>query len=243
MGVGSLKHGVEGLENVAVAVFKLAAHVEHVEYRFVILVYQYHSAAACLGMRSLQNLYEPSAKVERVAVRHHAVFFLPVGNITVYTFLQNTGLREVGAVEVNMEHRINVPLLLHTVDGKTLEKILAAKVVVLQRRHKQTLSETARTAQEVDSALMREVVNHVRLVYINVSVFYNPVEALYSYWVFHLCVSPLYDSSLNKRPVARLICQYSERREQRENKNAFLVLALPSRILYILMQIYAILFE
>ncbi|WP_443982477.1 hypothetical protein, partial [Xylanibacter rarus] len=92
-------------------------------------------------------------------------------------------------------------------------------------------------------ALLWEVVPHVRLISLHVSVFYTPVEALYSYWVFHLCVSPLYDSSLNERPVARLICQYSERREQRENKNAFLVLALPSRILYILMQIYAILFE
>ena len=192
MGVGSLEHGVEGLENVAVSVFKLAAHVEHVEYRFVILVYQHHSTAACLGVGSTQNLNKAVAVAQLVLTYRHVIKMFPFRQTEVEFLLKFARICEVSAVEVNMEHRINVPLLLHAVDGKTLEKILAAKVVVLQRRHKQTLSEAARTAQEVDSALMSEVVNHVRLVYINVAVFYNPVEALYSYWIFHFCVFPFY---------------------------------------------------
>ena len=84
-----------------------------------------------------------------------------------------------------MKHRINLPVLLHQIYLHPPEKFLPDKEIVLKCRHKKTLAETARTAEEVYRTFLHQAVNQICLIDINKSVLYYTVKALYSYRIFH----------------------------------------------------------
>ena len=94
-------------------------------------------------------------------------------------------LHKIRTVEINMKHRINLPLLLHQIYLHPPEKFLPDKEIVLQCRNKKTLAETARTAEEVYRTFLHQAVNQICLIDINKSVLYYTVKALYSYRIFH----------------------------------------------------------
>src|SRR5574344_541234 len=99
-------------------------------------------------------------------------------------------LHEVSAIEVQMEYRIDRPLLLQLVDGQSLEQRLVAQEVVLQRRDKQTLPKSPWATQEIDLPILGEVIHQGRLIHIDETILTNLIKALYANRVLHN--SPLY---------------------------------------------------
>ena len=84
-----------------------------------------------------------------------------------------------------MKHRIHLPVFLQRLHLQPLEQLLPAEEIVFQRGYQQTLSETARTTQEINLAFLYQTVNQIGFVHIHITVFYQLVEALYSNGVFH----------------------------------------------------------
>ena len=98
-------------------------------------------------------------------------------------------LSEQLPIEVDMKYRICVPLLFEGVDGETAEEFLASEEIVFESGHEQALAESARTAEEIDCPVIYEVIYQCCLVDVDISVFANLAEALYSYRVFHIRVA------------------------------------------------------
>ena len=183
--VGGLEDGVETLQHVAVAVFQLGIHIQHVEYRLVILVNEHHAAAARLLVDGSQHFRKAVAAAQLLLAAGQAVFLLPLRHQEINLLLQLARVGKVGAVEVHMKHGVSLPLRLQPLDGQPLEQLLAPLEVVLQGRHQQALAEAARAAQEVNLAFVRQFVNQLCLVHVDVSVFDYLVKALYSDGIFH----------------------------------------------------------
>ena len=85
-----------------------------------------------------------------------------------------------------MEHWIAFPILLQPFNRQPLEQLLLAFEVVFKRGNQQALSETSRAAQEVNLSSFDQLINQGGLVNIDITVFYNALEILYSYRVFHV---------------------------------------------------------
>ena len=85
-----------------------------------------------------------------------------------------------------MEHRIAFPILLQPFNRQPLEQLLLAFEVVFKRGNQQALSETSWAAQEVNLSSFDQLINQGGLVNIDITVFYNALEILYSYRVFHV---------------------------------------------------------
>ena len=84
-----------------------------------------------------------------------------------------------------MEYRIFRPLLFELVDGKSLEEVLPSLEIVFECGDKQALSEPPWATQKVDMPLVGEFIHQVGLIDIQISVFDNLLEILYSYRVLH----------------------------------------------------------
>ena len=85
-----------------------------------------------------------------------------------------------------MEHRIDLPVLFQAVYLQSPEKFLPAQEIIFQRRYEKAFPETAGTAQKVYRTFLRKRIDHVRIVYIDITVFDYAVKTLYSYRVFHV---------------------------------------------------------
>ena len=85
-----------------------------------------------------------------------------------------------------MEHWIAFPILLQPFNRQPLEQLLLAFEVVFKRGNQQALSETSRAAQEVNLSPFDQLINQGGLVNIDITVFYDALEILYSYRVFHV---------------------------------------------------------
>ena len=181
-----LEYRVKGFQHVAVMLLQHRVNVEHVQNRFVVLVDKDHGATPRLLMGGFEHSLKTSSQVQPVWFRSQTVVGFPACHIAVQTFLQCVRFCEVTAIEVQMKHRINVPCLFHAFYLQPLEQFLTAKIIVLQRRDKQALAETAGTAQEVDAALVRQAVYQVGLVHVDVTVFDNAVETLNANGIFHV---------------------------------------------------------
>ena len=85
-----------------------------------------------------------------------------------------------------MKHRILLPILLQFVDGKPLEQLLFSLEIVFQGRYEQGLSESSRTTQKVNIAIMYQIINEICFIKLNISTLYDFFEVLYSYRIFHI---------------------------------------------------------
>ena len=192
IGIGILEHAVETFQHIAVVFFELdavpfavgdvQAAVEHVEQGLVILVNQHHDPAPRGAMCRLEHRAE--ALAERLSLRA-SVPPLALCHIVLQHLVEHMGLCKVFTAEREVEHGMLVPLLFQRFNGQAPEQFLVAQKIVFQRGEKEALAEAARTAQEIDSAVGREVVNQCRLVHVHVAVLTQPVEALYADGVFH----------------------------------------------------------
>ena len=182
--VRRLEHGVEGLEHVAVPVFERGVHIEHVQYRLVVFVDEHHGPASRLLVGGTEHMAETEPQ-SQLFVRYQAVHPFPPFHIVAQHCFQLPGIAEHSPIEIHMKHGMHGPFRLQPFHGQPAEQLPAAQVIVLQRGHEQTLAEAAGAAQEIDAALVRQVVNQFRLVDIDISVLDDTVEALDSDGVFH----------------------------------------------------------
>ena len=118
-------------------------------------------------------------------VRYQAVHPFPPFHIVAQHCFQLPGIAEHSPIEIHMKHRMHGPFRLQPLHGQPAEQLPAAQVIVLQRGHEQALAEAAGAAQEIDAALVRQVVNQFRLVDIDISVLDDTVKALDSDGVLH----------------------------------------------------------
>ena len=118
--VGELEYTIESLEYLAVIVLKglnVSSHygrrqagIHHVEQRLVVFVDKYHDTSACLLVGFPENVCQTVAiGVGKLIL---TIFFLTFCNEGLNGFLELHRRGEVLSVEVNMEHRIFLPLLL-----------------------------------------------------------------------------------------------------------------------------------
>lgn len=103
--------------------------------------------------------------------------------------LQLAWIGKVVAVEIEMEHGIPLPFLFHLVDFQPLEQLLSALEIALQGRHEQRLAESPRTTQKINVSVVYQVIDKISLVEINITTFYDSVETLYAYRIFHVVSS------------------------------------------------------
>ena len=85
-----------------------------------------------------------------------------------------------------MKHRILLPFLLQLVDGKSLEQLLFSLEIAFQGRYEQRLSKSSWTTQKVNCSIMNQIIDQACLVQINITIFYDFFEVLYSYRIFHI---------------------------------------------------------
>ena len=192
IGIRPLEDGVETLQHRAVPVLQtvfralnisLDVHVQHIQYRLVVLVHQDHATAAVLLVRLRQHVGE--AVADGCPVRVLSINSLPIRHIAVQLRLQISRFEEVGGVEVDMEHGVFEPVFLQSLYRQPLEKLLPTLEVILQRGDQQALAETARTAQDIDLPHGDQLVYQISLVHIDITVFPNLLKGLYPYWKFH----------------------------------------------------------
>ncbi len=120
-----------------------------------------------------------------VGISAETVLLLPLFHLTLYAPLKGSTTGEIRTVEVDMKHRITVPVLFQAVNGKTFEKFPFAFEIVFNRGDEQALSETAGTTQKVNLAFCHKAVNESCLVNIDITVFYDVLEILNSYRILH----------------------------------------------------------
>ncbi len=85
--------------------------------------------------------------------------------------------------EIDVQHRIALPVLLQALHGQPSEKVFLSLEVGFERRHEQALAEATGTAEEIDLVGMRQSINQLRLVYIHTVVVAQLFKVLYSYRV------------------------------------------------------------
>ena len=117
-----------------------------------------------------------------------------------------------------MQHGMLYPLCLLSLHGKPLEQILLPLEISLQGRYQQTLSETARTAQEVVLATRQKTVDDCRLVDIHPPIGSQLRELLYTYRILHTChviirfTMQIYNKSPTRPNALGKICGTVERK-------------------------------
>ena len=118
-------------------------------------------------------------------ISREAILFFPILHVGIEHILKCVANGEVVAVEVDMKHRIRIPVLLQRVDGKSAEQLLLALEVILKRRHKEALSESTWSTEKVNLTFCDKTVYQCGFVHIYISVFYNSLEVLNTDRKFH----------------------------------------------------------
>ena len=119
-----------------------------------------------------------------------SVLNLPAGDGLLQNVNERRRLVVFLGVQIQMQHRIFLPLLLKTLYLKSFKQILLSPKICLQCAYQQALAETPRTVQEIIVPPRRQIVNHGRLVDIAVALTPEFFEILYSYRVFfHISAS------------------------------------------------------
>ena len=182
--VSAFEYGVETFQDITVLFLKTCIYIEHIQDRLVIFINQHHSTETSLFMNVFQNLNETQAQ-RKFPIGFKMKLTFPWSDIAPYPLLQYSFFRKISTVKIDMEYRIDLPVLFQTVYLQSSEQFLPAEKIVLQSRNKKTLTKTSGTAQKVYGALIDKRVNQIGLVNINITVFYYSVETLYSYRIFH----------------------------------------------------------
>jgi hypothetical protein len=184
MAVRTLKHRVERLQHITVPFFQACVYIQNVQNRLVVLIHEHHGTATGLTVRRFQNIPKPKTDIQCL-IGLYGIFLLPFPDIILKHHFQNSLLREIRPVKIHMKHRMHRPFRFQTLHGQATEQLLAAQIIVLQRRDQQTLAETTRTAQKVNAAFVRQTENQIGLVHINITVLYNALKTLDAYRIFH----------------------------------------------------------
>ena len=220
--IGFLEDRVERFEDIAVTLLDgnaitvnigHEARVHDVKQRLVILVHKHDTPLATLRMSGRQNLSKPLADTE-AGVGLDTILALPNPDVAGQVVGKSVRKGEIGAIEINVEDRVSLPLGLKRLYGKAFEEVTPPKEIALEGREQQALAEPPRTAHEIDLALVHERVDKRGLVNIDKAVGYYVLESLYSYWVFHKAVrlsdaSGTSHSTLHKDNQLRQRCKAS----------------------------------
>ena len=191
MGIRHLEHRIKSFQDFPMPVLQqypvatdshFFPRVQHIQYRFVIIVHQDHATATCLFVCPSQHFRKTAADIR--VIPRPPVNLLPLAHLPVQHILQNTRFFHP-AIEINMEHRINEPILLQALNGQSFEQFLPSEEIVLQGGNQQALSKAPGTAQKINLTLFHERIDQIRLVDINVTVLDDLFETLNAYRIFH----------------------------------------------------------
>ena len=80
-----------------------------------------------------------------------------------------------------MQHRIFIPLLLQTGDGKTLEQVATTVKIGVKRGKKKALAETARARQEIVASCRNKLIDPSGLIHIQIVTLAYLLEILDAY--------------------------------------------------------------
>ena len=96
-------------------------------------------------------------------------------------------------IQIQVQNRIFFPFLFQLFDGQTLKQILASLKVGFKGRKKQTLAKTTGTAQEIRFTYICNLINHSRLIYIEITIPTYFLKSLYAYrqltHLFHVIIT------------------------------------------------------
>ncbi len=168
--VGSLESGEEGLQFLAVVVFethhaavflKGNTGVHHIKQWFVVFVDKDYARLTRLLVRVLQQIGKAVTQQTLVAL---AILFFSFFDKIVQGQMKRSGIDKLLSVEVNLKHRIFRPVLLQLFHLQSLKEVLTALEIILQGRDKQRLTETAGTAEEIDSLTACQLIDQAGLV-------------------------------------------------------------------------------
>ena len=118
-------------------------------------------------------------------VASESILLLPFLHVCIEQVFKRIASGKVVAVEVNMKHRVCLPIIHQITDGKSIKQSLLAPKVIFKCRHKQALAESTRATQKVNLSFCNKTVYQCGFVHICISVFYYSLEVLYAYRIFH----------------------------------------------------------
>ena len=180
--VHRLEHGEECLQRITIGIMQRFV-VDSTQKRLVILVHQHNHLTACLLVSAADDSLEAQLRIH--LGRTGAINPFPLGKLVVQEVIQICHFVILANIQVQVEHGIRLPLRLQLLDGQSLEQIFLSLEVRLQSRDRQRLAETAWAAEEVTIHVTGHLVNKGCLVYVNITICAQLLEALYSYGVLH----------------------------------------------------------
>lgn len=95
-------------------------------------------------------------------------------------FVQTVRSIILANIQVKMKYGILYPVFLQLLNSQTGKQLLLPLKISLEGRDEQTLSKTARTAEEVVTACLYQLINQSRFINVEISLFTDFLEVLYS---------------------------------------------------------------
>ena len=134
-----------------------------------------------------------------------------------------------------MQHGMLHPLCLQLLHGKPLEQVSLPLEISLQCRYQQTLSETARTAQEVVHTPVCQTMYLGGFIHINPTLSTQFFKLLYTYRILHTChviirfTMQIYNKSPIRPSALGKICGTAERKRHKSQNGFWLLLQYQRR--------------
>ena len=179
--VGTLEGGIESFQRVPVLVFHRS--IKHIQNRLVVFIHQHHGTATILFTGTTEHFLKTVAHGQQILVFPIHALRLPQKSL--YFGFQHTFLGEVVAIEVDMEHRILIPVFLQFFHRQPFKEFFPAPEIGFECRNQQTLAKAPRAAEEIDFPAGHHLMDKSRLVHVHITVFTEIAECLYSDRIFH----------------------------------------------------------
>ena len=144
--VTTFQCSVETLESVAVLFLKLFV-AYCLQHRLVVFIHEYHHIPARLFLRTADDALKTHRKTPFSFPS--PVFIFPQFQSTGQFFIQHLGRIIFFSIQIQMQHRIFLPVLFQILDCQSVEQVLPALEIRLQGTHQQALAESAGTGQEI----------------------------------------------------------------------------------------------
>ena len=186
--VGTLQHTVESLQRATVLIHKRFIQ-KRLKQRFVIFIYQHDNLLAGKFVRSFYHVCKTLFGTAVTTLC--SVFLLPLLQMLVEHGKQIGCRLILPGVQVQMKHGIFHPFRLQLLNGKPTEQIFPSLKIGFESGKKQTLAETARTAQEIRHRSRSELINHLCLIHIKITILTQFLKSLHTNRQFTHHIHPI----------------------------------------------------
>ena len=173
--VQSLQHPVKGFQHITILLLQ-GFIADGLQHRFIILVHKDDNTLSRLFISQTNDMVKPFFR--RTIGIGAAIGPFPDFKIFIQFLKQRIGIFIVTGIQIKMQHRIIYPVLFLLLHRQPSEQLLLPQEIGFEGRNQQTLSETARTAQEIITSRLHHLINQGRFIYIEIVISTKTFEIL-----------------------------------------------------------------